>query len=128
MESFCYPGKLCHIVGMTALDTLRIRCDTKLKKSLAALARREQRTMSNLALHVLTEYVRANSAEPEVPVLLQPEGHITPEQLQAEMKTAGASMRETKPKGIATYPVPQHEPDSLNEKPPVRLPDSPRSK
>jgi len=90
LESFCYPGKLCHIVGMTTLDTLRIRCDTKLKKSLAALARREQRTMSNLALHVLTEYVRANSDDPEIPAVTQPKDPTTPEQLQAERQTATA--------------------------------------
>jgi len=90
LKSFCYPGKVCHIVGMTALDTLRIRCDTKLKKSLAALARREQRTMSNLALHVLTEYVRSNSDEPEIPEVTQPKDPTTPEQLQAERQTATA--------------------------------------
>jgi len=38
-------------------ETLRIRCDAQLKAQLDALAARDNRTMSNLALHVLTKYI-----------------------------------------------------------------------
>jgi predicted transcriptional regulator len=41
-------------------DTLRIRCDAQLKADLEVLARRENRSMSNLALHILTQYTAAH--------------------------------------------------------------------
>lgn len=50
---------------MSKSHTLRIRCDAQLKADLDALAARENRTMSNLALHVLTQYTQAHAAAPE---------------------------------------------------------------
>jgi len=102
---------------MTTLDTLRIRCETSLKESLAKLARRQQRTMSNLALHVLTEYVRLHTEEPDTPPLTPKTAAITPEQLQAEMEAAGVAMRETKPPGTVSYPTAPQEAVLLNDRP-----------
>lgn len=50
---------------MSKHDTLRIRCDAKLKADLDALAARENRSMSNLALHVLSQYIQSHAAASE---------------------------------------------------------------
>lgn len=102
---------------MTTLDTLRIRCETSLKESLAKLARRQQRTMSNLALHVLTEYVRLHTEEPDTPPLTPKTDAINPEQLQAEMKAAVIAMRETKPPCTVSYFTTPQEAALLNDRP-----------
>lgn len=103
---------------MTTLDTLRIRCETSLKKSLDTLARKQQRTMSNLALHILTEYVRSNTEEPDVAPLSTKCGAITPEQLRREMEQAGiTTARAPTPKGRVSYSLAPQENTLLNDCP-----------
>ena len=83
---------------MTTLDTLRIRCESSLKKSLDELARKQQRTMSNLALHVLIEYVRQHTEE-EVLTVSKRQPSMTPDELEIELRKtsggAGRARRET---------------------------------